>query len=196
MHLFEAMLAAFRSTRDEFWLMQAERIELLFRTRLIDQCRGIVFEYRDRDWSVAAEGRVEIGHQFEWSTLLLELYEVTRRSDLILIADRLFGFALRYGFEDGLIIDAVNGDGAPLDRRKLFWSQLEAARHFSVRARLRGDSEACARATEQWRLIDQSFMRPDGWTWYNCIAADGTPVEEPALVRLLYHVVSARAELR
>jgi mannose/cellobiose epimerase-like protein (N-acyl-D-glucosamine 2-epimerase family) len=189
MHLLEATLAAFRSTEDDYWLAQARHIAEFFRARLLDANSNVVFEFRNADWSVAAEGRVEIGHQLEWPTLLLELNES------LPIAQQLYDFALKHGFEDGLAIDAVNGEGVPIDRRKLLWSQTEAARQFSIRARLLDDEKAYTRAVEQWKLIRHHFFHPNGWTWYNRLAADNTPVAEPSVARLLYHVVTAAAEL-
>lgn len=170
MHLLEALLAAFKNTQDEYWLAEARRIEELFFTRLLDQERGIVFEFLNPDWSVSGEGRVEIGHQLEWSTLLLELGHHST-------SGRLTEFALRYGFEEGLAIDAVNSGGIPMDRRKLLWVQLEAARRFPA----------------HWTQIRERFFHANGWTWHNRLTADGTPVEEASNARLLYHVVSAAA---
>jgi mannose/cellobiose epimerase-like protein (N-acyl-D-glucosamine 2-epimerase family) len=189
MHLLEATLAAFRSTEDDYWLAQSRRIGEFFTSRLLDANNNVVFEFRNADWSVAAEGRVEIGHQLEWPTLLLELNES------LPIAEHLYTFALKYGFEDGLAIDAVNGKGVPIDRRKLLWGQTEAARQFSIRARLLNDEKAYTRAAEQWNLIRRHFFHPNGWTWYNSLTADNTPVAEPSYARLLYHVVTAAAEL-
>lgn len=170
MHLLEATQAAFRSTQDGFWLAQSRRLEQFFMSQLLDATRNIVFEF-------AGEDRVEIGHQLEWATLLSSP-----------VAERLYDFAMKHGFENGLAIDAVNGEGVPIDRRKLLWMQTEAARHFSIR----GDK---ARAAEQWELIRRHFFRPDGVTWYNCLNADNTPLDEPPFARLLYHVVTAAAEL-
>ena len=188
MHLLEATLAAYRSTGDDYWLAQSRRIGEFFTARLLDTSRNdttrnVVFEFRNPDWSVAAEGRVEIGHQLEWSSLLLELDPA-----YLPIAESLYNFSMKQGFEDGLVIDAVNGEGVPIDRRKLLWSQTEAARHFAIR----GDT---TRAAEQWRLIRHHFFHPNGWTWYNSLTADDTPVQEPSHARLLYHVVTAAAEL-
>lgn len=199
MHLLEAMLAAFQTTQDEFWLAQAKRIRQLFTSRLLHRKRRIVFELLNADWSVAGEGRVEIGHQLQWSTLLLQMCEIGGRSNppgfLIAAARRPFVFALKYGFEGGLAIDAVDGDGVPIDRRKLLWSQTEAVKHFSVRARVLEDEPARAQASDLWKVIRQRFFHPNGWTWYNQLTAEGKPVEEPSLARLLYHVVTAAAEL-
>jgi mannose/cellobiose epimerase-like protein (N-acyl-D-glucosamine 2-epimerase family) len=196
MHLLEAMLAAFQSTQDDYWLSQARRIIELFRTRLLDRDRNIVCEFLNEDWSVAEGGRVEIGHQLEWPNLLIEFNEIdgSTSPDLIGIAESLHDFAIHHGFETGLAIDAVNPEGHPIDRRKLLWSQTEAARHFSIRARILKDENAKTRAAEQWQLIHQHFFHPNGWTWYNSLTADNMPVEEPSFSRLLYHVVTAAAE--
>jgi len=181
MHLLEALLAAFRNTQDEYWLIQARRIEELFFTRLLDHKRGIVFEFRNSDWSVAGEGRVEIGHQLEWATLLLEL---DASPELRSTAGHLSEFAFRHGFEDGLAINSVDADGVPTDGGKLLWVQTEAAR------RLTGQ-----RAEEHWKLIRRHFFHANGWSWYNRLTAENTPVEEPSNARLLYHVVTAAAEI-
>lgn len=182
MHLLEALLTIFRHTKDEYWLTRALSIEDLFFTRLLDKNTRLVFEFLNSDWSVAGDGRVEIGHQLEWPTLLLELHEITGKSKLRSTADRLCEFAMRHGFEDGLAIDAVSSEGVPFDRRKLLWSQLEAARRFSG-----------ARATAHWELVRERFFHPNGWSWYNRLTAEGAPVDEPSSARLLYHVVTAGA---
>ena len=196
MHLLEAVLAAFQSTHDDFWLVQARRIRTLFTDRLLvsNNQHVLVFEFRNPDWTVAADRRVEIGHQLEWSTLLLELSAIDGPAGLASLAQLLHRFAMQHGFESGLAIDAVNSDGTPMDRRKLLWSQLEAARHFSVRARIAKDAAARLLAEEQWGLIRERFFRPNGWSWYNRLTADGQPVDEPSNARLLYHVVTAAAE--
>jgi mannose/cellobiose epimerase-like protein (N-acyl-D-glucosamine 2-epimerase family) len=184
MHLLEALLAAFRHTQDEYWLAQALSIEDLFFTRLLDKDKRLVFEFLNSDWSVVGEGRVEIGHQLEWPGLLLQLHEITGKPELRSTAGHLSEFAFRHGFEDGLAIDAVDANGNPFDRRKLLWVQTEAAR------RLSGE-----RAAEHWKLIRWHFFHANGWSWYNRLTADSTPIEEPSNARLLYHVVTAAAEI-
>jgi mannose-6-phosphate isomerase len=199
MHLLEAMLAAFQTTQDEFWLAQAKRIRQLFTSRLLDRKKRVVFELLNRDWSISGEGRVEIGHQLQWSTLLLQLSEIGGRGNppgfLIAVAQRPYMFALKYGFDEGLAMDAVNGEGVPMDRRKLLWSQTEAVKHFAVRARILQDETVRTQAMDLWRVIRQRFFHANGWTWYNSLTAEGKPVQEPALARLLYHVVTAAAEI-
>ncbi len=194
MHLLEALLTAFRSTGDDYWLTQARSIGDLFLTRLFDRDKRVVFEFLNPDWSPTTEGRVEIGHQLEWPTLLFELHDLTGGPELLAAADSLYQFALRYGFENDAVIDAVNAEGAPLDRKRLLWGQLEAARHFAIRGKRFQDEASRFRASAQWRRVHEHFFHANGWTWYNRISPEGTPVEEPSVARLLYHVVTATAD--
>lgn len=194
MHLLEATLAAYGSTRDDYWLAQAWLLEELFLRRLYDAEKRVVFEFLNSDWSAESTQRVEIGHQLEWPTLLFELHSIDGKPRLTAAADALYEFALRYGFEDGDVIDAVNAAGERIDGRKLLWSQMEAARHFSVRARLRNDADARTRSVAQWARIRDRFFHANGWSWHNRISAEGVPVHEPSVARLLYHVVTAAAD--
>lgn len=175
MHLLEAMLTAFGYTKDDFWLTKAIAIKNLFFDRLLDPQRPVVFEFRNPDWSVADNGRIEIGHQLEWPTLLLELHEISGEPKLVATAEGLLEFARRYGFENGLGINVVHADGSAVDRAKLLWVQTEAVRRGLV----------------SLDLFRKKFFQPNGWCWYNRLSADGTPVEEPANARLLYHVLTA-----
>ena len=162
MHLLEALLTAFRHTQDDCWLAEARKIESLFFTRLLDKESGLVFEFLNPDWTPTDERRIEFGHQFEWSTLLLELGHTTT-------AERLQGFAVQHGFDDGLVINT------PTDKSKLLWVQTEAVRRGAL----------------TWDVVHQRFFHPNGWSWYNRLAADGTPIEEPSNPRLLYHIITA-----
>jgi mannose-6-phosphate isomerase len=168
MHLLEALLAAFKHTADEYWLGEATKMVKLFLSRLIDKPTGLVFEFRNADWSVTAERRVEIGHQFEWASLLSGVREYSA-------AAHLHDFALRHGMKDGLAINAVTEEGVATDPSKLLWVQTEAIRRGAV----------------EWSRVRDRFFHANGWSWYNRLAADGTPVEEPSNARLLYHVVTA-----
>jgi mannose-6-phosphate isomerase len=173
MHLLEALLAAFTHTADEYWLDEARKIVKLFFERLRDEATGLVFEFRNADWSVTPERRIEIGHQFEWAWLLSSSRILGVREHSA--AEHLHAFALRHGLEDGLAIHAVTETGIATDRSKLFWVQTEAIRRGAV----------------AWSTVRERFFHPNGWSWHNRLAAGGTPVEEPSNARLLYHVVTA-----
>jgi mannose/cellobiose epimerase-like protein (N-acyl-D-glucosamine 2-epimerase family) len=168
MHLLEALLATFHQTGDEYWLGEAREIVKLFFHRLRDEKTGLVFEFLNQDWSVTAERRIEVGHQFEWTSLLSEVGEYSA-------AAQLQDFALRYGMEDGLAINSVTEAGVATDSSKLLWVQTEAIRRGAV----------------EWSAVRERFFHANGWSWYNRLNADGTPVEEPSNARLLYHVITA-----
>ena len=162
MHLLEALLTAFRHTQEEYWLAEAHKIESLFFTRLLDNETGLVFEFLNPDWTPTDERRIEFGHQFEWSTLLLELGHTTT-------AARLQEYAVQHGFDDGLVINT------PTDKSKLLWVQTEAVRRGAL----------------TWDVVRGRFFHANGWSWYNRLASDGTPIEEPSNPRLLYHIITA-----
>jgi mannose-6-phosphate isomerase len=168
MHLLEALLAAFENTGDGYWLGEAGEIVKLFFGRLRDDKTGLVFEFLNPDWSVTAERRIEIGHQFEWASLLSWVGEHSA-------AAQLHDFALRRGMEDGFAINAVTENGAATDRSKLLWVQTEAIRRGAV----------------EWSAVRERFFHANGWSWYNRLDATGAPVEEPSNARLLYHVITA-----
>jgi len=168
MHLLEALLAAFQNTGDEYWLSEAKKMVNLFFTRLIDKPTGPVFEFRNADWSIAPERRLEVGHQFEWASLLSEMGEDSA-------AAHLREFALQHGIEDGLAINSVTEEGVATDRSRLLWVQTEAIRSGAV----------------SWSTVRERFFHANGWSWYNRLDADGAPVEEPSNARLLYHVMTA-----
>ena len=158
MHVLEALLAM----GDDYSMSQVKRIETLFFERLLDTETGLVYEFLNPDWTPTEERRIEIGHQLEWSTLLLELGHTSP-------AERLLQFALKHGFEDGLAINT------PTDKSKLLWVQTEAIKRCAL----------------SWDVVRQRFFHANGWSWYNRLNADGTPVEEPANPRLLYHIITA-----
>jgi mannose/cellobiose epimerase-like protein (N-acyl-D-glucosamine 2-epimerase family) len=169
MHVLEALLAAFRHTQDDYWLNEALKIESIFFGRLLDRESGLVFECLNPDWTPTDERRIEFGHQFEWPTLLLELHAITGKPELLTTAERMQRFAMRHGIEGGLAINT------PTDKSRLLWVQTEAVRRGAV----------------TWDAIRRHFFHPNGWSWYNRLAADGTPIEEPSNPRLLYHIITA-----
>ncbi len=168
MHLLEALLAAFENTADEYWLAEAKAMVKLFFQRLRDEKTGLVFEFLNPDWSVTDERRIEVGHQFEWASLLSAVGENSA-------AAHLHDFALRHGIEDGLAINSVTEEGVATDRSKLLWVQTEAIRGGAI----------------SWGAVRERFFHANGWSWYNRLSAEGAPVEEPSNARLLYHVITA-----
>ena len=203
MHLLEATLALFTTSGEVVWLRHSSDLIELMLTRFVDRQTGSLIEFFASDWQPAAgpPGRWrEPGHHFEWVWLLLEFM---RRSGDRTISDqaaRLFEFGTRFGIERegtvaGAVFDGVDAGGVLLAGTKLFWPQMEFIKACLARYETLGDKNAWPLIVRHLELILTSFLRPDGATWYNQLARDGTPMSVTTPARVLYHLFLAFAEL-
>jgi mannose/cellobiose epimerase-like protein (N-acyl-D-glucosamine 2-epimerase family) len=202
MHLLEAALAMHVATAEKNWLRRAGALVYLFKTRFVDPDTGALIEFFGEDWSVApsAEGALrEPGHQFEWVWLLYEFRRHARDDSVIPYADRLFAFGSAFGIErsemlSGAVFDGVDAQGALIAPTKLLWPQTEYIKACVARAEWLGDDAARRAITSHLALIATAYLRPDGATWHNQLARDGTPIATAVPARLLYHLFMAVAE--
>ena len=198
MHLLEACHALLELTGDPLWRDASERLVGLFSRRLFDAETGSLGEFFTEDWRPAADeiGRWrEPGHHMEWVWLLLHHERLTGNARVLMPAERLHAFARRFGVSnDGLLIDAVDRDGAPLAPSRLLWPQTEALKAALARAERLGDLGAPAEAARLIRAIWERYIVADDGTWVNQLDADGAWIAGPVPVRVLYHLVLAFAE--
>jgi len=203
MHLLEALLALYAATAEKNWLRRAMALVDLFKARFLDPATGALIEFFGPDWSPApgAEGRLrEPGHHFEWVWLLFEYSRVTGDATIIAFAKRLFAFGSTFGIErdaamPGAVFDGVDADGALVADTKLFWPQTEYIKACVTRAEWLKDGAARTAISAHLALIARHFMRPDGATWHNQLARDGTPLSSGTPARVLYHLFMAVAEV-
>ena len=203
MHLLEAVLALFVTTRDAALLATADALVDLFRTRFFDPGTGSLGEFFTDDWQWApgaAGTHVEPGHHYEWVWLL---GEYQRLSGKTVEPERsaLYAFANRWGRDPktGLVLDVVDRSGVVRDGGARVWPQTEAIKAHLVMAeqgragegpRSRGSSKTCSSVSSPaiTPAPGPSILSPDG-------AAKGDRI--PAST--LYHVVSgvqrARADI-
>ena len=86
--------------------------------------------------------------------------------------------------------------GALVAGTKLLWPQTEyhqglrRARRMAATMRRRAP-----RSRAHLALIAKHFMRPDGASWHNQLARDGTPLTPATPARVLYHLFLAVAEV-
>jgi mannose/cellobiose epimerase-like protein (N-acyl-D-glucosamine 2-epimerase family) len=203
MHLLEAVLALYAATGEKNWLRRAIALVDLFKARFVDPATGALIEFFGPDWSPApgAEGRLrEPGHQFEWVWLLFEYLRVTGDANIIPFAKRLLAFALAFGIERetdvrGAVFDGVDAEGGLVAATKLLWPQTEYIKACVTRAEWLRDGAAHDAIKGHLALIAHYFMRPDGATWHNQLARDGTPLVFETRARVLYHLFLAIAEV-
>jgi mannose/cellobiose epimerase-like protein (N-acyl-D-glucosamine 2-epimerase family) len=202
MHLLEALLALHVATGEKNWLRRAGALVDLFRHRFVDPATGALIEFFTADWLAAPgdAGRLrEPGHQFEWVWLLHEYYRFTRDESVAPCAERLFAFGSTHGIEHGeglagAVFDGVDADGTLVAPTKLLWPQTEYVKACVARAEWRDDGAARAAIKTHLALIANSFLRPDGASWHNHLARDGSPVAGTTPARVLYHLFMAAAE--
>jgi len=198
MHLLEACHALLELTGDAVWHDASERLVGLFLKRLFDKETGSLGEFFTEDWRPAADeaGRWrEPGHHMEWVWLLLHHHRLTDNAHVLAPAERLHAFAHRFGMhKDGLLVDAVDRDGAQLTPTRLLWPQTEALKAALARAERLGDTEAPAEAARLISAIRERYIVADDGTWVNQLDGDGAWVAGPVPVRVLYHLVLAFAE--
>jgi mannose/cellobiose epimerase-like protein (N-acyl-D-glucosamine 2-epimerase family) len=202
MHLLEALLALHAATGEKNWLRRAAALVGLFKARFVDPATGALGEFFAADWSPApgpAGALREPGHQFEWVWLLFEFYRHTGDETVIPHAERLFAFGAAFGLEpndtvQGAVFDGIDAAGNLVADTKLLWPQTEFIKACAARAEFLADATARQSIRAHLALIQRHFMRPDGASWHNQLARDGTPLAPVTPARVLYHLFMAVAE--
>ena len=177
----------------------------LFR-RFVDPATGALIEFFTADWQPAPDTGAlrggslrEPGHQFEWVWLLHEYYRLTRDESVAPYAERLFAFGTQFGIDRSAdlaaVFDSVDASGAVVAGTKLLWPQTEYLKACVARAEWHDDAQARAAIPRHLALIAKAYMRPDGASWHNQLARDGTPLTPATPARLLYHLFLGIAEV-
>ncbi|MBN8832597.1 MAG: AGE family epimerase/isomerase [Sphingomonadales bacterium] len=213
MHLFEAaiFLAAFTG-KAEFAEL-ADELFGLAEAALFDVESGTLAEFFDADWrrgGAAGPARIEPGHHYEWVWLLNRYGALAGRQRAFEIADRLFDFARAYGHDEGrtgLIVDAVDENGAVLQSDLRIWPNLEYLKALVSMRERHGDGahwdedvvEATVRRIHAYFLTRQAdgpaSVLPDG-LWIDYL--DGVslkPKGDHVPASTLYHIMFAFTEL-
>jgi mannose/cellobiose epimerase-like protein (N-acyl-D-glucosamine 2-epimerase family) len=198
MHLLEAFHALYETSGEAVWLDRARGIVELCRTHFA--AAGSLGEYFTADWQPAAgaPGQLrEPGHHFEWTWLLHHHHRLTGDPSTLVLADRLYGFAIAHGMDEAdpaLVFDGLDPAGVVLADTKLFWPQTEAIKAFAARWELRGDRDALERCRRHIGLIFRHYLdRPTG-LWRNQLDRAGREVSTEIPVRVLYHLFLCFAE--
>jgi mannose-6-phosphate isomerase len=197
MHLFEALLAWYEVSGNDYFLFRANDLFGLFNTCLFMHPAGLVLEYFDESWKPASgdAGRtLEPGHSLEWIWLLRKFSKLAGES-VDSYVGALFENAFRFGIIDGLVINQLLDDGSIVDAGTRTWPQAEALKAFAVEheAGRSGMLEASSMLAEkmQDQFIGGRFAA--GWrdnlTRYGSLKIDFVPAST------LYHVLLAVTEV-
>ncbi|WP_457320053.1 AGE family epimerase/isomerase [Roseateles sp. P5_E11] len=179
MHMFEALLALRDATGDKTVEAGARRLGDFVAYKLLQgQAEGSAHipEWYDEGWKPLptreAGGYIDIGHQFEWSHLLMKGALVS--PIYAQVAERVLAYALATGYDD---IDGGCGlkafpDGGKADAHKGWWQQAECLHALLVAGQATGRNDLWRRYEQTQGLIKTQLIDAEHGGWR---AADALP---------------------
>jgi len=193
MHMFEALLSLHDATGDKVVQAGARRLGDFAAYKLLQgqpESEGggaRIPEWYDESWKPLRTrtegGYVDLGHQFEWSHLLVEGAAVS--PVYAQLAERVLAYALKAGYDeiDGGCSQRFYPDINKTDTRKGWWRQAECLHAMLVAAQATGRNDL-------WRRYEQtlSFVRDQlvdtgqgGWQAATALPckSGGCPDEQP-----------------
>lgn len=204
MHLLEASLAAYESTRAPAFAEVAREIVGLFLNRFSDARTGLLAEYLTEDLA-RAPGEpgeiVEPGHQLEWAWILAEARRLlgiesgARPAALVAAAERLGVDATSRA-----VRNSVRRDGSILDGGSRTWPNTERVKAAVALYEIDG--------RDPWPVIEESagllinrYLTPGHASafprggWHDAFDAEGRPIAKRMPASTFYHLFLAFAEV-
>ncbi len=211
MHLCEAFLAAFEASADPRYIERAAALAEVMVNRQAAQCGGQVWEHYGADWqidwnynkgdrtNIFRPWGLQPGHQLEWAKLLLLLDRHSPQGWRLQRAVELFDISIKLAWDTqhGGLIYGYDPEGAPYDRDKYSWVQIEGM----ATAALLGQRLSSAPHWEWYeRIADYSwkfFVDPRQACWHRIRKPDNRSYNEEACFSGLtdYHTFSACTDL-
>lgn len=198
MHLFEAFLSLWTSTRDGRFLARAGEMFALFTSRFFNPISGTLGEYFDEALQPAvgvAGTIVEPGHHSEWIWLLRWFERETGRA-VHAYTEALYAHVAKHGYDAaGLMVDELLTDGTHRTPSHRTWPMTEAIK-ANIAEATAGRTGAETRAAELAGVLFDQFLSigyPGGWV--DRLDARGRPAADTIPASTLYHVLCAVDEL-
>ena len=197
MHLFEAFTALYRATGAERYLACADTVHELFLAAFYDESLGVIREFFDNAWRLAATAdTIEPGHMLEWAWLL-DAYAALGRDTPLQIRQRLYERAHALGADPAFMNffdNTVSLPDAGKHGAKRLWPQTEGLRASLAMAR-QGSKSAHAGAEAMVGDLFRSYLAVDTpGLWIDEFDGAGKPVAPDVPASILYHLFEAVAE--
>ncbi|MGV6802545.1 MAG: AGE family epimerase/isomerase [bacterium] len=199
MHLFEAFLACYESTNDDYYLNLADEMFHLFETVFFDEASGCLIEFFNQDWT-PADGigdLTEPGHMLEWSWIL-RWYQSIGGRNVEDYARTLYDVALEKGRDpnSGFIIDEMRLDGTPTKTTRRSWPQTEL-----IKAGCAGLRDGISKCGDDaaWainELFNSYLDVPICGGWNDQYDENGQVLTNIMPTSTFYHLICAAAEAR
>ena len=198
MHVLEAALELAGAGADERFARLAGDVLGLFQDRLYDHALGVLPEDFEPGWTPigGARRRIEPGHHYEWTWLLLRAGGVVG-ADLAAEARALYDFAERHGPDPGtrLIDDALTGEALTRAGTSRMWTQTEALKAQLAMFEHQGLDTRARIAEITGQLLDRHLAVEPAGSWQDQLGPGFAPLATEAPASMLYHLVLAFAEL-
>lgn len=192
MHLFEAFIALYETTRRDEVLARCRRLREFALARFIDPATGALRECFDDRWAVHPKpgaGSVEPGHLFEWAWLLRR-YQAASGQDQSGPAAALIGMAARNGLDaaSGRIFDEIGEDGQVRAASSRSWPHAEALKALAEEAARGNLDHSAAMAPILVRLRDVYCRSELNGGWVDHVDAQDRPISKTMPASTLYHL--------
>lgn len=192
MHLFEALLALYETTRGADVLERCRKLHELGLSRFFDATSGAIREYFDDRWithPAPGAGKVEPGHLFEWAWLLRRFEAATglAQDDAV---SRLIGAALRIGLDAdrGRIMDELDEGGRLRIGSSRCWPHAEALRALAAESNRTGCDYSDVISALLRRLDSIYCIDRLKGGWIDHVDADDRPFNKTMPASTLYHL--------
>lgn len=197
MHLFEALLALYETTRAPAHAARAHALHALFVDKLYDRERGALAEFFQPDWRPAAGEaglHAEPGHHFEWSWLL-QRYGALLNRPVHDAAEKLCAMGER-GVDPARNVarDAMWIDGAAKTETARLWPQTERVKALARLFSRSGDLAHASAAAGAFDTLARYLETPLPGLWRDSMLENGAFVDEPAPASSFYHIMLALEE--
>jgi mannose-6-phosphate isomerase len=194
MHMFEAFIATFDTTRDPVFQNRVGDLYHLFVENLYDPQRQILGEYFKADWSKIEPVCVEPGHQAEWVWLLKGFERITGCPTTRLRA-QLLASALRYRDDvTGCLLDEGDAAGHIKKFTRRCWPQTEIAKAWIAQAEAGEPGAADEARIALVRMYQHYLLHPVLGGWYDQFDRDNRSLVDTIPASSFYHIVCAISE--
>jgi len=185
MHACEAMITAFKATREPRYLARAEQLASGMTLRQADLAAGLVWEHYHADWRVDWEYNrfdasnifrpwgFQPGHQTEWAKFLLQLDALSPADWRLPRARALFDEALAVAWdqENGGIHYGFAPDKTICDGDKYHWVQAESMAAAALLASRTGDERYWQWYDRLWGYCWEHFVDHQHGAWFRILDA-------------------------
>lgn len=196
MHYLEACLAWHVISGDEQFLHRAAEVVRLCSQYFFDAEYWGLGEYFSANWRPVStpKGRyAEPGHHFEWAALLADFAHRTGDDAALLMASRLYTFALSAGTnrKTGLSYNLVTIQGQVLDTGSRSWQQCEAIKAAIMLNGYQGRDLKPEVEVRVANLFRWHIEPATAGLWHDRVDAQGKNCSDNVPASILYHLVSA-----